>query len=67
MKEYVDNSTDGSWKESLSKEVWDHEHGLIVHGWRLIGFSDQEKKQSVQLLLKHELKASDAVISRIRV
>ena len=37
-------SSDSSWKANLAKEVFEHEHGIIIHGVRLEGVNDDAKK-----------------------
>jgi hypothetical protein len=37
-------SDDPSWKASLGKDVFEHEHGLIIHGIRLEGNHEDAKR-----------------------
>ena len=67
VRNYVDNSNEGTWKANLSREVFEHEHGLVIHGFRLLGLSDQEKKESAMKFLREELKASSDLLSKIRI
>ena len=55
VKNYVDNSSDSSWKANLAQEVFNHDHGIVVHGYRFIGSNDNAKKNSVIKFLKEEL------------
>ena len=67
VKTYVDNSTESTWKANLAREVLEHEHGIVIHGYRLSGNSDQEKRESAVRFLKDELKASSDLINKIRI
>ena len=64
-----DNATpsESSWIATLAKEVFDHEHGLIIHGIKLDGHNDQSKKAAIMKFFKEELKASEDLLSKIRI
>jgi hypothetical protein len=69
VKHYVDNSSgsDDTWKANLAREVFDHEHGIVVHGVRFDCKDDNSKKESAKKFLKDDLKASEDLINRIRI
>ena len=69
VRNYVDNSScsDDTWKANLAKEVFDHEHGIVVHGVRFDCKDDNSKKESAKKFLKDELKASEDLVNRIRI
>ena len=67
VKNYVDHSSDSSWKANLAQEVFNHDHGIVVHGYRFIGSDDNAKKNSVIKFLKEELKASKDMLARVKV
>ena len=67
VKEYVDNSSEDTWKANLSREVFEHEHGVVVHGLRIAGNEENTKVNAVKLFLKQELKASDELINKVRI
>ena len=56
--EIKDSPSESSWIATLAKDVFDHEHGLIIHGLKLDGNNDQTKKASIMKFFKEELKAS---------
>ena len=59
--------SESSWIATLAKEVFDHEHGLIIHGVKLDGNNDQSKKAAVIKFFKEELKASEDLVNKIRI
>ena len=67
VKSVVDKSSDGSWKANLAKEVFEHEHGVIVHGVRFDCTDDNTKKQGAITFLKNELKASDELMKKVKI
>ena len=67
VKSYVDNSSDDTWKANLAREVFEHEHGVIVHGVRFDCSSENSKLEAVKKFLKESLKASEDLIRKVRV
>ena len=67
VKNYVDNSTDDTWKANLAREVFEHEHGVIVHGVRFDFSNENTKVEAVRKFLKESLKASEELVKKIRV
>ena len=43
VKNCIDTSSDSAWKASLTKEVFEAEHGIIIHGVKLIGVNDDAR------------------------
>ena len=67
VKGFVDKSSDGNWKANLAKEVFEHEHGVIVHGFRFDCTNDNTKLQAALGFIKNELKASDEIVNKVKV
>ena len=69
VKNYVDNSSvsDSTWKANLAKDIFEHEHGLILHGIRLVGETDETKKTFICNFFRNELKASDDLIRKTKI
>ena len=67
VKHYVDNSSVASWKANLAKDVFEHEHGIVIHGLRLTGANDLAKRDAIKAFLKDKMKASDDLINKIRI
>ena len=70
VKQLVGNSptsSDSSWKANLAKEVFDHEHGIIIHGVRIEDQNDDAKKGFIKNFIKTELKASEDLLKKIRI
>ena len=70
VKQFVGSSStssDSSWKANLAKEVFEHEHGIIIHGLRLEGKNDDAKKVFMKNFFKTELKASDELVNKVRI
>ena len=62
-----DTSSDSAWKASLTKDVFEAEHGIIIHGVKLIGANDDARKLFVKTFLKEEMKASEDVLNKVRI
>ena len=56
-----------TWKANLAKDVAEHEHCLIVHGVTLSGNSFEDKRNVIKKFMKDDLKASEDLISRVRI
>ena len=70
VKQFVGSSStssDSSWKANLAKDVFEHEHGIIIHGLRLEGKNDDAKKVFMKNFFKTELKASDELVNKVRI
>ena len=67
VKHVVGKSPDSTWKASLAKEIFEHEHGLVIHGLRLVGENDAAKTNFILNFLKVDLKASQDLLKKIRV
>ena len=67
VKKYVDNSVDSTWKASLAREVFEHDHGIIVHGYRLNGTEEEAKVTSAMLFLTQELKAPTDLLNKVNL
>ena len=67
VKNYVDSSSENTWKANLAQEVFNHDHGLIVHGIRVEGIDDASKKASAIKFIKEELKASEDTLAKIKI
>ena len=64
---YSDSNSDSSWKVTLAKDMFEHEHGLIIHGVRLEGHNEQSKRAFIKKFLKDSLKASEDVVDKARM
>ena len=67
VKSFVDKSSDGSWKANLAKEVFEHEHGVIIHGIRFDCTDENTKKKEALAFLKNELKASEDLVKKVKI
>ena len=67
VKKYVDNSSDNSWKANLAQEVFNHDHGLIIHGIRIESNDDASKKDAALKFIKDELKASEDTLNKVKI
>ena len=70
VKQFVENSSstpDSSWKANLAKEVFEHEHGIIIHGVRIENGNDDTKKVFIKNFFRSELKASEDMIKKLRI
>ena len=67
VQDYVDNSSDNSWKANLAQEVFNHDHGLVVHGIRVEGTDDATKKAAAIKFIREELKASEDTLSKVKI
>lgn len=71
VKQFVENSSsnssDSSWRANLAREVFEHEHGIIIHGVRIEGQNDEAKKGFIKNFLKTELKASEDLVRKVRI
>ena len=67
VQNYVDINSDSSWKANLAREVFDHDHGLVVHGIRIDGRDDAARRNAVRKFVKEEMKASDDLLNRIKI
>ena len=63
----ADPSSSPTWKANLAKDVFEHEHGLIIHGLRCECSSEATKVASIKAFMKDKLKASDEIVSKIRI
>ena len=59
--------SDSTWKANLAREVFDHEHGLIIHGLRLEGSNDATKQNFIRNFLKSKLNAPDDMLNKVRI
>ena len=55
---HADKSSDSAWKANLTREVFEHEHGLVIHGVKLEGTDDGTRKDFMKNFFKTEMKAS---------
>ena len=62
-----DDFSQSSWIATLAKDVFEHEHGLIIHGVSLEGNNDQTKKAFIKQFCKDELKASEELVNKVRI
>ena len=67
VKNYVDNLTDPAWKANLTREVFEAEHGIIIHGVRLIGANDEARKGFIKTFLQDDMKAPQDIINKVRI
>ena len=67
VQNYVDNNSDNSWKANLAREVFDHDHGLVVHGIRIDGKDDAARRNAARKFVREELKASEELLNRIKI
>ena len=67
VKNYVGNVSDPTWKANLAKEVFEAEHGIIIHGIRLNGADDEARKNFIKTFLKDDMKASIDTINKVRI
>ena len=64
---FMNNSSETAWKASLAKDVFVHEHGLVVHGIKLEGTDDKTRAEFFSKFLKTEMKVPDDTIVKIRI
>ena len=67
VKNYVDNISDPAWKANLTKEVFEAEHGIIIHGIRLLGANDEARRGFIKTFLKDDMKAPEDIINKVRI
>ena len=67
VQKYVDNGSDNSWKANLAREVFDHDHGLVVHGYRIDAKDDVTRREAAKKFIEGELKASQDILNRIKI
>ena len=67
VKNCNDTSSDSAWKASLTKDVFEAEHGIIIHGVKLFGANDDARKLFVKTFLKEEMKAPEDVLNKVRI
>ena len=58
-------ASDDGWKAALSKDVFEHDHGVVVHGFRLQGTDPQSRISAASRFLIQELKASTELLNKI--
>ena len=49
---FMNTSSDTAWKASLAKDVFAHDHGLVVHGFKLEGSDDKSRADSIKNFFK---------------
>ena len=67
VQNYVETASDSSWKANLAREVFEHEHGLVVHGVRIDAKDDTTRKEAAKKFIKEDLKASEEIMNRIKI
>ena len=69
VKNFVDTNTSDTtaWKASLAKDVFEAEHGIIIHGVKLIGVNDDVRKAFIKTFLKDVMKAPEDILNKVRV
>ena len=64
---FLHTTSDNAWKANLAKDVFLHEHGLVVHGLKLQGNDDKARTDSIKHFFKNEMKADNDLLSKIRI
>lgn len=59
--------SDSSWKAYLAREIFEAEHSLIVHGFKLAESGDKERVDRMKKFLSEKMKASDDILSKIKI
>ena len=61
------SANDDNWKAALSRDVFEHDHGIVVHGFRLQGADSQSKISAATRFLTQELKASTELVNKVKI
>ena len=64
---FINTSSDTAWKASLAKDVFSHDHGLVVHGFKLEGSDDKARADSIKNFFLNEMKVPDDVLKKTRI
>ena len=67
VKNYMDTSSDSTWKASLAKDVFEAEHGIIIHGVKLLGVHDDDRKAFIKTFLQDDMKAPNDILNKVRI
>ena len=51
----------------MTREVFEAEHGIFIHGVRLIGADDEARKNFIKTFLKDDMKATNDIINKVRI
>ena len=63
----LNTPSDTAWKANLAKDIFLHEHGLVVHGFKLEGNDDKARVDGIKNFLRNEMKATDDILSKVRI
>ena len=64
---FFDPTSESAWKANLAKDVFLHEHGLVLHGVKLEGKDDMTRSDYIKNFLKIEMKAPSDLLAKIRI
>ena len=67
VKNVVGNLSDSTWKANLVKEVFEAEHGIIIHGVRMHDANDDARKAFIKTFLHDDMKASTDILNKVRI
>ena len=67
VQNYVDNASESSWKAHLAHEVFNHDHGLVVHGVRMDAKNEVTRREAARKFIQEELKAPEDIMNRIKI
>ena len=51
----------------MTREVFEAEHGIFIHGVRLIGADDEARKNFIKTFLKDDMKATNDIMNKVRI
>ena len=64
---FLNPSSDTTWKANLAKDVFIHDHGIIIHGIKLEGNDDTSRANHIKDFFKNEMKAPNDLLTKIRI
>ena len=64
---FFNTTSDNAWKANLAKDVFLHDHGLVIHGFKLEGNDDKARTDSIKHFFKTEMKADNDLLSKVRI
>ena len=64
---FFNTTSDNAWKANLAKDVFLHDHGLVIHGFKLEGNDDKARTDSIKHFFKTEMKADNDLLGKVRI
>ena len=64
---FFHTTSDNAWKANLAKDVFLHDHGLVIHGLKLEGKDDKARIDNMKHFFKNEMKAENELLGKIRI